>query len=395
MGLHAESSSPPAVQRRQHRKLPAWLVAGAAVALRAHPCWTGGSLSRRDAAVAGSLITAPQGASAFDFELPKPPPPRPRTYTEVVQEAGLEDWQLPDYEAMRDDVPRTSKFASAIKRRCAQEPGATVVDIGTGPFALLALIAARAGAKKVYAIEKNEEAAKYAKKFVAKEGMEDKVIVISGDSMQIDLPEKCDFIVSELIGSIATQEGVTPIIADARQRFLKPEVVTTGMIPERCQTLIAPIKYKGRSAMDRLTKPVQGLRSRGRPSPGSAITLRVPAESPGWFDVLSEPQLLEDFDYNRATPDDLKTVQERELVFDVPEREGTQFSGFAMWTRVVVDSEDVIDVRKQPDSHWAYVIVRMLQQPVSLALPSAVSLKASTDYTLSPVRYSLEATVQV
>ena len=31
---------------------------------------------------------------------------------------------------------------------------ATVLDIGTGPFALLAVIAAKAGAKKVYAIEK-------------------------------------------------------------------------------------------------------------------------------------------------------------------------------------------------------------------------------------------------
>ena len=29
-----------------------------------------------------------------------------------------------------------------------------MLDIGTGPFALLAVIAARAGAKKVYAIEK-------------------------------------------------------------------------------------------------------------------------------------------------------------------------------------------------------------------------------------------------
>lgn len=49
---------------------------------------------------------------------------------------------------MRDDVPRTSKFAAAIQRRLSSFPAATVVDIGTGPFALLAIIAARAGAKK-------------------------------------------------------------------------------------------------------------------------------------------------------------------------------------------------------------------------------------------------------
>ena len=61
---------------------------------------------------------------------------------------------MKDYEAMRDDAPRTSRFARAIARRLQQRQAQTVLDIGTGPFALLAVIAARAGAKKVYAIEK-------------------------------------------------------------------------------------------------------------------------------------------------------------------------------------------------------------------------------------------------
>ena len=43
-----------------------------------------------------------------------------------------------------------------LSRNCSSLPlnQATVLDIGTGPFALLAVIAAKAGAKKVYAIEK-------------------------------------------------------------------------------------------------------------------------------------------------------------------------------------------------------------------------------------------------
>eukprot|EP00435_Cladocopium_sp_Y103_P045033 s1800_g12.t2 len=81
----------------------------------------------------------------------------PRKFEEVIAESGLEDWSVKDYEAMRDDVPRTSKFEAAIQRRLKQQPQATVLDIGTGPFALLAVIAAKAGAKKVYAIEKTLE----------------------------------------------------------------------------------------------------------------------------------------------------------------------------------------------------------------------------------------------
>lgn len=72
---------------------------------------------------------------------------------EVISESGLEDWSVKDYEAMRDDAPRTSRFARAIARRLRGQ-AQTVLDIGTGPFALLAVISARAGAKKVYAIEK-------------------------------------------------------------------------------------------------------------------------------------------------------------------------------------------------------------------------------------------------
>ena len=47
---------------------------------------------------------------------------------------------------MRDDEGRTPLFEKAIRARLAgQEGQLTVLEIGTGPFALLALIAARAG----------------------------------------------------------------------------------------------------------------------------------------------------------------------------------------------------------------------------------------------------------
>ena len=60
------------------------------------------------------------------------------------------------YQAMAEDPSRTPYFERAIQERLATRPGEmTVVDVGTGPYALLALVAARAGAKKVFAIEVN------------------------------------------------------------------------------------------------------------------------------------------------------------------------------------------------------------------------------------------------
>ena len=72
------------------------------------------------------------------------------------------------YKAMRDDPRRTPKFAKAIRSRLAELKDAVVLDLGTGPFCVLALIAATAGAKKVYAVEANPEAARRAKAFIAK-----------------------------------------------------------------------------------------------------------------------------------------------------------------------------------------------------------------------------------
>ena len=61
------------------------------------------------------------------------------------------------YAAMRDDESRTPIFEAAIKKRLAGTDDQVVVDIGTGPYALLAIMAARAGAKRVYAIEAEPE----------------------------------------------------------------------------------------------------------------------------------------------------------------------------------------------------------------------------------------------
>ena len=59
------------------------------------------------------------------------------------------------YDEMMRDESRTPVFERAINARLAKsaERTVTVLDIGTGPHAVLALIAARAGARKVYAME--------------------------------------------------------------------------------------------------------------------------------------------------------------------------------------------------------------------------------------------------
>ncbi len=62
-------------------------------------------------------------------------------------------YSLRDYGAMIADVGRFSAYAKAIAR--AVRSGDTVVDIGCGP-GVFSLLACRAGARRVFAIESED-----------------------------------------------------------------------------------------------------------------------------------------------------------------------------------------------------------------------------------------------
>lgn len=149
------------------------------------------------------------------------------------------------HELLRNDESRTPLYNEAIRKRL-DEAGAgvlTVLDLGTGPFALFALEAARAGAKRVYAIEADATNAQLAREAVAAAGFESVVEVIEGFSTRVTLPEKVDVLISEIVGSIASEEGLYATIADAHQRHVKNPSDPRSWIPHRCQTLGAPASY--------------------------------------------------------------------------------------------------------------------------------------------------------
>src|SRR5215204_5394952 len=120
--------------------------------------------------------------------------------------------------AMLNDRTRTSSFLAGIAETV--NPGDVVVDIGTGT-GVLALAAARAGAKHVYAIEASAIGDIAEATFEAN-GMADRITLLRGWSTRIDLPERADVLVSEIIGNEPLGENVLEVTRDARKRLLKP-----------------------------------------------------------------------------------------------------------------------------------------------------------------------------
>lgn len=144
-------------------------------------------------------------------------------------------WDEHFHNLMLNDRLRMKTYEAAVKR--AVRPGMVVLDLGTGT-GILARWALEAGAKQVYGIEVSSHILDIAKKNLANAGLADRFTPINDLSYNVTLPEPVDIIISEIIGNIGDNEDCVPILADARDRFLKPG---GEMLPQKMGTWFVPV----------------------------------------------------------------------------------------------------------------------------------------------------------
>ena len=135
-------------------------------------------------------------------------------------------YSIGDYGDMIADKVRMDPYVYAMK--AAIGPDSVVLDIGTGT-GMHALLAAKFGARKVYAVEPNE-AIHLARELAQVNGFGDRIAFIQDLSTHVSLPEKADVIVSDLRGVLPLYGQHIPAILDARQRHLAPGGI---LIPKR------------------------------------------------------------------------------------------------------------------------------------------------------------------
>jgi precorrin-6B methylase 2 len=144
-------------------------------------------------------------------------------------------WADPiEHARMLHDDRRTDDFISALS--AAVRPGDVVLDIGTGS-GVLAVAVARAGARRVYAVEATDIAAVAARVFEAN-GVQDRVTLVPGWSRQIELPERADLLVAEVIGNEPLEEEILETTLDARRRLLKSRA---RLVPHALELLARPL----------------------------------------------------------------------------------------------------------------------------------------------------------
>ncbi|HST61073.1 MAG TPA: methyltransferase domain-containing protein, partial [Longimicrobium sp.] len=211
-----------------------------------------------------------------------------------------ETYDIGGYGGMMADRVRMDAYAAALAR--AVRPGSVVLDLGagTGVFSLLAV---RAGARKVYAIEP-ADAIHAAREIARENGMADRIEFIQGVSTEIELPERADVIVSDLRGALPLFQHHVATIADARARLLAPG----GVLIPRADTLCAaPVQAE--EAYRRIVGPweegAHGLRMTAarRMAVNTWSRARLPAEG-----LLAEPCTWAVLDYQTVTEPNVRTA---------------------------------------------------------------------------------------
>ena len=148
------------------------------------------------------------------------------------------EYSLHDHGRMIRDRDRTDAYARALER--VIRPDSIVLDIGAGS-GILSLLAARSGARRVFAVEPTD-VIELARVLAAVNGVADTVEFIQARSTTISLPERADVIVSDLRGILPLYGLHIPSIVDARQRHL----AQAGTLIPFCDALwAAPAELAG------------------------------------------------------------------------------------------------------------------------------------------------------
>lgn len=266
---------------------------------------------------------------------------------------------------MLADEYRNNALATAIAD--IVKLGDVVIDVGTGS-GLLAMLAARAGAKRVYAIEHSSMAIA-AKQLIEINGFSDSIKVIHKSSFQWEPQERADVILCETLGFSALDENFRATMIDARERMLCPN---GKLLPSAVQILVAPVNASSTAMHFRLDN-ILGLKFAPLADVLNKAYQRryIPYEA-----EIAHPAVLLDFDcYHMSNASALSSkVKFRIVRNDI-------LTGFVLWFNANLAKGVYMENRRPDlDNHWGQTYLP-LSSPLSVDTGMHVSFQLSiNDY---------------
>lgn len=245
--------------------------------------------------------------------------------------------------AMLSDRARNEALAAAVRE--VVRPGDVVVDVGAGT-GLLALLAARAGARRVHALEQGPMA-RLAALLAARNGLAGVVSVERVRSQEFTPPEPADVVLCETLGYAVLEEGFRHALADARDRMLRPG---GRLLPAAVRVLAVPVSTPRLPVDAAYLARIEGLdlEPLGALYRGLWQRRHVP-----YADELAPGRVALALDGVTLAPG-------RPLVGDLEfeaARAGT-LTAFALWFEADLAGGVVLSSRSpDPANHWAQVVL--------------------------------------
>ena len=232
------------------------------------------------------------------------------------------------HELMLKDEPRTLAYKNFLEKNSYFIRGKVVLDVGAGS-GILSLLAARAGAERVYAVEASNISV-LCEEIVKLNGLEKVITVIKDTVEKVKLPEKVDIIISEWMGFYLLHESMLDSVLYARDKWLKDDGF---LLPSHATLYCAPVSmsqyYKDNFEC---WKNMYGFDF----TPFLTVSVQKSFTQPAVTELkseqcLSKAEIVVDLDLKTATLWDIQDVVKK-LEFHI-HNEAT-LHGFATWFEV-------------------------------------------------------------
>jgi tetratricopeptide (TPR) repeat protein len=276
-------------------------------------------------------------------------------------------WHVP----MMNEPERNKAFYDGLMSLVTPEK--VVFEIGTGS-GLLAMMAAKLGAKKVFTCEAVGLIADTARKIIKRNNYQDRITVLAKPShavqLEKDLPAKADILVHEIFSSELLGEHVLPAIEDAKARLLKPE---GEVLPSSASIMIALVSG------DDLAKNLHVAESFG-------FDLREfnaihPKKRPLYREDLAPVLMSDDIEAFRFDFRKDSTFPAERKPIEITASKGGLCYGVIQWIRIELTEGVHFEnhpSRRRPVSNWQHTIYGF-DEPVHFNQGSVVSVIATHD----------------
>src|SRR5579871_5337269 len=237
-----------------------------------------------------------------------------------------------------EDATRMDAFERAI--RALVRPGDVVLDLGAGT-GILAMLAARAGAARVHAVE-STAIARIAKQLVAHNGLDGRVVVHQADLARMEPPEAVDLVIGDFLGRFLVDDGMLGAVA-AAARWMKPGA---RFSPSRVRLVVAPVGDHIVEAIDSLAAGYYGIDF----APAAAYALNQGYHAtiePAW--LMAEPATFATVEPPRAD-----SPLDGEMAFSL--RAG-ELRGLAGWFEATLAPDVLLSTAPGIDTHWGQYLL--------------------------------------